>query len=172
MMNPTRKDGRSPRALPVVVLLALSGSAAAGCDPEPLEPGTEGCIFERSAVTECTVAVLEISGGIAGTSDVYVVRDDGTVKHIDRTTGAFEERVVPGGEARAARLADALDATHVREAEMGCYLPDAEVADGLAVRLTLHEEGRLWFFGSDCDSGPAALVEAVDLLEDYVQEAM
>ena len=55
---------------------------------------------------------------------------------------------------------------------MGCYLPDVEVADGLGMRLTLHDHGRLRFFGSDCGNGPEALVEAIKLLEAYVSESL
>ncbi|MBI5490140.1 MAG: hypothetical protein HY905_22590 [Deltaproteobacteria bacterium] len=92
--------------------------------------------------------------------------------HVDRLNGASRERAVPGGADRAVQLADALDATRVRDAEQGCFLPGTESADALAVRVTLHEEGQLWFFGSDCDSGPGELIGAIDLLKACVQEAL
>ncbi|MBI5498676.1 MAG: hypothetical protein HY907_00410 [Deltaproteobacteria bacterium] len=159
--------------LPVVAsMVALSGALSIGCDAEPLEPGTAGCMFDQAAVTECTIAVLEISGGIAGVADEYVIRDDGTVKYVNRLTGASQERALPGGADRAAQLADALDASHVRDVEAGCYLPSVDVADGLNVRVTLHEDGRLWFFGSDCENGPSELLDVIDILKAYVQEAL
>ena len=155
-----------------MLLVCLAGGAAVGCDSGPVQPGSEGCTFAESLVSECTIAVLEISGGLTAADDAYVIRDDGTVRHIDRRTGAAQERAVPGGLERAARLADELAATHVRDAESGCYLADEEVPESLSVRVTLHEDGHLSFYGSDCGSGPDALLEAIGLLEDYVQEAI
>jgi hypothetical protein len=155
-----------PGALAALALLPL-----ACCDGGPLEPNTAGCAFDRAAVTENTVAVLEISGGATGANDEYVIRVDGTIKHVDRLTGAVQERVVPGGPERTVQLVAALEACGVRDLEQGCYPNENEAVDSLVIRVTLRQESVLSFFGNECESGPAELVAAVDLLKAYVNEA-
>jgi hypothetical protein len=170
----TTKNTTTPLARNLAVLGALAAVAllqVACCDGGPLEPNTAGCAFDQAAVAGDTVAVLEILGGTAGANDEYVVRIDGTIKHVDRLTGTAQDRVVPGGPARTAQLVVALDASGVRDVEQGCYPNENEAVDALIIRLILQQDSVLSFFGNDCGSGPTELVAAVDLLKAYVNEA-
>ena len=160
------------RSLAVLgALAAVAVLQLACCDGGPLEPNTAGCAFDRAAVAEDTVAVLEISGGTAGANDEYVIRVDGTIKHVDRLTGTVQERVVPGGPDRTAQLVVALDASGVRDVEQGCYPNESEAVDALIIRLILPQDSVRSFFGNECGSGPTELVAAIDLLKAYVNEA-
>jgi len=170
MRTMTAKASRGRSALRGLWLLAVLPLPLA-CDDGPVPPGSEGCEFDTTLVGESTVAVMEITGGLAGAADRYLIRDDGTLTHVQLTDDVVEERAVPGGEERAAQLIADLDATHVEEIDSGCYQADEEVPDGLDVRLMVQLEGRLSLFGSECESGPSELTQAVALLEAYVLEA-
>jgi len=171
-MNATRKHNPTANRIMVVLVVGLAAVPAACCDGGPLGPNTEGCMFDEAAVTENTVAVLEISGGLTGVSDEYVIRADGTVRYVNRLTSVVDERTMPGGAERAAQLVADLTESHVREAESGCYVPESESADSLTVRITLRHGDSLFFYGSECDSGPPELLDAIELLKAYVNEAV
>jgi hypothetical protein len=170
MQTKTAKLNRVRGGLGVLGLLALLPLQLA-CDDGPVPPGSEGCEFDTSLVDGSTVAVMEITGGLAGAADRYVIRDDGTLTHFQLADDVTEERAVPGGEERAAQLIADLDATHVEDIDSGCYQADEEVPDGLDVRLIVQLGGRQSFFGSECESGPSELTQAIALLEAYVLEA-
>jgi hypothetical protein len=171
-MDTTEKPTPTANRIMVALVVALAAVPAACCDGGPLEPNTEGCMFDEAAATENAVAVLEISGGLTGVNDEYVIRADGTVKYVNRLSGNAAERAVPGGADRAAQLVADLTATRVRNGESGCYLPESESADSLVVRITLRHDGRLFFYGSECDAGPPELLGAIELLKAYVNEAL
>jgi len=169
MQKQTRGIGRLA-ALPAAALLLMP----LGCCDGPVAPQTEGCMFDTSMVTECTVAVLEETGGIAGRIDRWVIRDDGTVKHVDLATGAESELQVPGGAEQAAQLQAALASSGLDDQETGCYEPCEAVADGVRQRLVYQrqDDRRLFFFGTETGADvPRVIADAIGRMQDYVAEA-
>lgn len=169
MQTKTSRLGRLA-AVPAVVFTLLP----LGCCDGPVPPQTEGCMFDTSMVTECTMAVLEESGGIAGASGRWVVRDDGTVKHVDLQTGAETELQVPGGAAQALELQAALLASGLDDQEVGCYEACEDAADGVQQRLVYQRpsDRQLFFFGTETGADvPGVVARVIEQLQAYVAEA-
>jgi len=157
-------------AMPAAVFLLLP----LGCCDGPIPPQTEGCMFDTSQVTECTVAVFDETGGIAGRTDRWVIRDDGTVKHIDLATGAESELQVPGGAAQAAEFAAALASSGLDDQETGCYEPETAVIDGMQHRVVYQRQTdrQLFFFATeDGAEAPGVISDAIGLMIEYVAQA-
>ncbi|MBN1772669.1 MAG: hypothetical protein JXB32_15475 [Deltaproteobacteria bacterium] len=169
MRKQTRRLGR-PAAIPAAVLVLLP----LGCCDGPIPPQTEGCMFDTSMVTECTVVVFDETGGIAGRTDRWVIRDDGTVKHVDLAGGAESELQVPGGAEQAAELQAALAASGLDDQETGCYEAGEVVDDGMQHRIVYQrqDDRRLFFFATEDGADvPLVIEDAIGLMRSYVAEA-
>ena len=154
------------------VLVIALGVAVTGCDSR-LDPGEEGCEFDREAdlMVDDAFAWYLLSGGYFGDHDEHLLFDDGTIHMLTWEGEVLCESQVPGGEERAAGLARDIADTGVFDAREGCYEPSNDVMDGFSRSLILSQGDRLHRLSSYSGAGPEEISEVAGLIEDYVAEA-
>ncbi len=148
-----------------ILLIVLSLSS---CGPQALP--TPSPPSPRTAPTLSAtdvIATLRRSGGFAGRTDSFVIKADGAVD-----VGSITRRV-EGGPGAAAKLATQLAATGIYDVAPGKYMPAVSCCDRFTYDLTLVKDGKSYSYTTmdGSETAPRALVDAVALLQQYINAA-
>ena len=159
-------------------LLLIACSAGAGTPPAPQSATTVTTARATMASSSTvqlsptvfladTIAIVRRSGGVAGVTQEFVFKRDGTV------LSGSNVRKVEGGAAAATILAEKISATGIYDVQPGKYFPTETCCDRQTFELTLTKDGKTYNFTTLDDTivAPPPLRATMNLLQEYINAA-